>query len=529
MKNKNILKLIIFMTLFSLGNFCLAAELVPNDSDYSKQWYLSDLQMPKVWGQETGSGSVIVAVIDSGVDISHPDLHDNIWVNQKEIANDGIDNDHNGYIDDLNGWDFIENNNNPTPKFGENCLAASTCTKEAILHGTLIAGVIGAVGNNGFGTVGLAWTVKIMPLRVLNENGAGDTSDVVRAVNYAIDNGASIINLSFVGDTYDASLEKAVERAYINNILVIAAAGNESSFGHSINLDSIKMYPVCFQGTNGENIVLGVGASDKNDRLANFSNFGSSCIDVIAPGEDFWGTLLFDANNASFSAYFGGGYSGTSLAAPVVSGLAALIKSFKPSLNGQEIMDLILNNADNLDANSPQFAGEMGHGLINPVKIFQALNVVPVANPLIKGSQDTVYYHGADGKRYAFPDKQTYLSWYLDFSGVQKISDASLAEIPFGGVVNLKPGSLVKIATDPKVYAVSRGGVLRWVKSEDLALSIFGSAWQNKVKDVPDSFFANYQSGAPIDSSAAYDLAAEIAGATSIDADKGLFSAANLN
>lgn len=524
MKMKKATKIFIFLWLFSLANFCLAAELVPNDPDYAKQWYLSHLQMPKVWSQQTGASNVIVAVIDTGVDVSHPDLRDNIWVNRREILGDGIDNDNNGFIDDINGWDFIENNNDPLPKFDEYCLGLKTCLKEAILHGTLVAGVIAAMGNNNLGVTGMSWNVKIMPLRVLNENGSGETNDVVRAINYAVANGASIINLSFVGDTYDPALEGAIERAYANGALVIAAAGNENTNGRSLNLDYIKMYPICHQGTHGENIVLGVGATDKNDKLANFSNFGSSCIDIMAPGEDFWGVLFHDDNNAEFNKYFGGEYSGTSLATPVVAGLAALIKAQKPTLTNKEIMDLILNNADNIDANNLDFAGKLGHGLIDPVKIFQALKIQTVSNPLIKGSTETVYYYGADNKRYAFPDKATYLSWYTNFDSVRKISDSELSIIPFGGVVNYKPGSLVKITTDPKVYAVTHNGILRWIETEDLALSFYGIDWQTKVHDVPDSFFANYKIGAPIDNLAAYNPTLEISQATSIDIDKELFT-----
>lgn len=523
MKNKKILKLFIFLTLLSLGHFCFAADLTPNDPDYPKQWYLGNLQMPKVWGMETGKGSVIVAVIDSGVDVSHPDLHDNIWVNQKEIVGDGIDNDHNGYVDDGQGWDFVTNTNDPNPKYDSDCLATETCSKEAIIHGTLVAGVIAAVGNNSYGTTGVAWNIKIMPLRVLNENGSGNTNDVVRAINYAIDNGASIINLSFVGDTYDASLEKAIERAYLNGVMVVAAAGNENTDGRSVNMDVRPMYPVCSHGTNGENIVLGVAALDKNNKLSNFSNFGSSCVDIAAPGEDIYGLLYQNDNNPEFLNYFGGYYSGTSLAAPIVTGIAALIKSYNPSLTGKDITDLILKNADNINGINPDFAGKLGSGLIDPVKIFQVLKNANF-NPLIKGSTDAVYYNGADGKRYFFPDRNTFLSWYDNFNGVKKISDADLTMIPFGGVVNYRPGSLIKITSVPNVYVVTHNGVLRWIKTEDLAKMLYGDNWMALVRDVPDSFFANYKMGEPIDLPTSFDPNLEKNTNSTIDIDKGLLT-----
>ncbi len=523
MKNKKIIQIFIFLALLSLANFCYAAELIPNDPDYGRQWYLKSLQMPKVWQTETGATNVIVAVIDSGVDVAHPDLRDNIWINRDEILGDNIDNDHNGFIDDGEGWDFVANTSDPTPKFDNDCFLTETCSKEAIIHGTLVAGVIAAIGNNSLGTTGLAWNIKIMPLRVLNENGSGSTSDVIRAINYAIDNGASIINLSFVGDTYDAALEKAIERAYLRGVLVIAAAGNENTDGHSVNMDVRKMYPVCSQGTNSENTIIGVVAVDQNNKLSNFSNFGSSCVDIAAPGEDIYGLLYHNEKNVELNGYFGGDYSGTSLAAPVVSGIAALIKSFKPSLSGREIAELILENGDNIDGANPEFAGKLGNGLINPVKIFQALKNVNF-NPLIKGSTDAVYYAGVDGKRYSFPDKSTYLSWYNNFNNVIKISDADLAMIAFGGLVNYRPGSLIKITTMPDVYVVTHNGVLRWLKTEELATMLYGDKWPSLVRDVPDSFFANYKMGEPLDIPTTFDPNMEKNANSTIDIDRELLN-----
>jgi subtilisin family serine protease len=521
MKIKNLTKILVILTLLFLGNFCYAAELIPNDPDFAKQWYLTHLHLPNVWPMETGATNVVVAVIDSGVDISHPDLRDNIWINRDEIIGDNIDNDHNGYIDDGEGWDFVAGVSDPRPKFESDCFATETCSKEAIIHGTLVAGIIAAIGNNNYGTTGITWNVKIMPLRVLNEIGSGNTTDVVRAINYAIDNGAAIINLSFVGDTYDASLEKAIERAYLNGVLVIGAAGNESSGGLPTNMDVTKMYPVCSQGTNMENIIIGVAALDQKDKLSVFSNFGSSCVDVAAPGENIYGLLYHDEKIVELINYFGGYYSGTSLAAPIVAGVAALAKASSPSLSGKEIEDLILKNADNIDLANPDLVGKLGNGLIDPVKIFSALKNTNF-NPLIKGSTDTVYYDGADGKRYSFPDKNTYLSWHDNFNNVKKISDSDLAMIPFGGVVNYRPGSLLKITTVPNVYAVAHDGVLRWITSEELASMLYGANWQSLVRDIPDSFFATYKMGDPLSIPTTFDPVLERNTYSTIDLDKGL-------
>ena len=248
----------VIASLFTVGDFVSAQGLIPNDPDYSKQWYLDKLQMPVVWAQESGTKDVVIAVIDSGVNISHPDLHDNIWVNQKEILGDGIDNDMNGYIDDINGWDFIDNNNDPAPKYPNPCSDSNNCLREAVFHGTVVAGVAAAIGNNGIGIAGMTWHAKIMPLRVLDQNGSGNTVDVTRAIEYAVANGADIINLSFVGDTFDLGLEQALERAYQKGLIIVAAGGNEDIQGNRINLNVHKMYPICNEPANHDNIIIGV-------------------------------------------------------------------------------------------------------------------------------------------------------------------------------------------------------------------------------------------------------------------------------
>ncbi len=522
MRFKYFASIVIILSLLA-GNFCFAQELIPNDVFFEKQWYLSKLNMPEVWQEETGKNSIAVAIIDSGVDIAHPDLRDNIWVNQDEILGDRIDNDENGYVDDINGWDFINNSNDPSPKYEKDCLLHKTCIKEAIFHGTFVAGIAAAVSNNNLGIAGMAWGVKIMPLRVLNQNGAGNTRDVIEAINYAIDNGADIINLSFVGDTYDRNLEQALQRAYENGLIIVAAAGNEDFEGHRINLNINKMYPVCHQGENGENIIIGVGASDKDYKLTKFSNYGSSCIDVIAPGDEFFGTIIYDSALEEFSEYYGGKFSGTSLAVPIISGLAALVKSAEPNLTNQEIVNLILANADNIDSENPEFAGELGAGFVNPVEIFQALKIELAESRLIKGSDDAVYYQAVDGKRYVFPDAKTYFSWYDDFSRVEIISDEELAAIPIGGNVTMRPGvKLVKIKSTPEVYAVAKGGVLRWIKTEEIAQFLYGKDWMNSVVDISDAFFVNYKFGEIIDNLDDFNPFLVKESVVSIDLDKGL-------
>lgn len=516
---------LLMLSLLLVANFSYAAELVPNDPDYNKQWYLQDLNMPEVWSLQTGKTDVVIAVIDSGLDLSHPDLQKNIWLNLEEIKDDGLDNDNNGYVDDVYGWDFIDNSNDPTPKYSALCVKRKTCVAEAILHGTFVAGVAAAVGNNSMGITGINWQAKIMPLRVLNSNGSGNTYDVIKAVNYAIDNQADIINLSFVGDVYDRNLEAALNRAYQAGIVVVVAGGNENFFGKTTDLDLQKLYPVCHQSDNGENILLGVGATDQNKKLAEFSNYGSSCIDLVAPGDNFWGLAINDPLVEEFSQYYGGDFAGTSIAAPVVSGVAALIKATDPFLTSQEIIDLILQNTDNIDALNPDYAGKLGHGLINPLKIFKSLRLSSNNIKLLKASNEAIYYKGLNGKRYVFPDTQTYFSWYNKFDNLTELTDQELAKLPLGGMVTIRPGvKLVKITTDPKVYAVDQGGVLRWLETETIAEQLYGQHWSDQVIDVSDAFFVNYQLGEPISQPADYDPFLTRESVVSIDQNLGLFN-----
>lgn len=515
-------KLTIFLTLslFLLPNISLA--FTPNDPYYSNQWYLNELNMPVVWDQSTGSSEVIIAVIDSGVDIDHPDLKNNIWRNNDEVPGDGIDNDNNGYADDLNGWDFIDDDNDPHPNYSADCLNNNTCIEEAIYHGTFVSGVAAAVTNNAQGISGISWKTKIMPIRVLDSSGIGSTLDVVNAINYAVNNGADIINLSFVGEVFDDQVELAVNNAYNQGKIIVAAGGNEGDEGVTLNLDIVKRYPICHSGKNNLNTVLGVGATTQDKQLAQFSNNGSDCIDVMAPGDRFFGAIVVD-QELGLDEYYGGDFAGTSASAPIVSGLAALLLAHNPDLTNQQIYNLILYSADNIDQYNPEFAGTLGNGLINPTRMFKYAQALNRDSKLIKSSADAVYYYGTDGKRYVFPNVNIYNSWFNDFSQVKQISDQELADIPFGGNITFKPGkNLVKIQTDPKVYAVAHNGELRWLKTEYLAEFYYGKDWQKLVVDLSDAFFINYTQGEPIDTIDDYDPLEETAKSFFIDLDKGI-------
>ncbi|MFA6304878.1 MAG: S8 family peptidase [Patescibacteria group bacterium] len=377
-----------FFVLFGFSFSAFGAEAVyPDDRDFKHEYYLAQIKALTAWDIIKEAPEVVVAVIDSGVDIEHPDLYQNIWQNKGEVPGDGLDNDQNGYIDDVYGWDFIANNNDPRPKINGNY------TVLGVNHGTVVAGVIGAMGNNNFGLAGVAWKIKIMPLRVMDGQGAGDSRNVYQAIKYAIAHGVQIINLSMVGGVNDPQLGEIIATAYRAGTIIVAAAGNETNSEYrdddfSLNLSIHPQYPICHDGPSvGDNFVLGVGSVDYQDKKSNFSNFGSQCLDVVAPGENFYGTLYFSPVMPEFKKYFGGWWSGTSLAAPQVSGAAALIKSLRPDLNNKEIYQLIINNTDNLDSINPVYRGILGSGRLNLEKAIVAAQAASnVGGRLIVGS-----------------------------------------------------------------------------------------------------------------------------------------------
>ncbi len=332
-------------------------QIAPNDTYFSEQGaYLRQIRALDAWDKPlVTTQRPIIAVLDSGVDIDHVDLSQNIWFNPWEVPGDRMDNDGNGYVDDQYGWDFIGNVHTGTPKFEEGW------TNLAMQHGTIVAGVAAAVGNNAQGVTGLAWRARIMPVRVLNSKGTGDTVTVAKGIEYAIKNHADIINLSFVGPLSDPVLDDAIRRAYAAGVLVVAAAGNEA--GSQINMDVSPQFPVCDDGRNGENRVIGVAAVDEADRLAAFSNYGSRCIDISAPGTGVYSTQFMTSQQSGFTKPYGGYWSGTSVAAPMVSGALALVKAAHPTFSASQVRDMVLTSGDQIDLANPAYRGKLGRRL----------------------------------------------------------------------------------------------------------------------------------------------------------------------
>ncbi|WP_442919568.1 S8 family serine peptidase [Methanoculleus sp.] len=252
----------------------------PNDPQFSNLWGLyntgqtingktgtadADIDAPEAWPITTGSRNVIVAVIDSGVMYTHPDLAANIWTNPGEVPDNGVDDDDNGYIDDVYGWDFYDDDNNPGDLNG---------------HGTHCAGTIAAVGNNSLGVAGVMWDAKIMPLRFLGPDGKGDTEDAIRAIKYATMMGADVISCSWGGGGYSQALADAIAET---PALVVCAAGNDA-----LNNDLNPHYPSSYASEN----ILAVAASTNTEQLASFSHFGATSVDVAAPGENILSTCV---------------------------------------------------------------------------------------------------------------------------------------------------------------------------------------------------------------------------------------------
>lgn len=295
------------------ANTLFGTSAVPNDPSYSSLYGMTKIQAPAAWDISTGSNSVLVAVIDTGVQYTHPDLAANIAVNTGETPNNGVDDDNNGYTDDYYGYDFISNDGNPMDDH---------------YHGTHCAGTVGAKGNNGVGVAGVAWTVSILPVKVLDAGGSGTLASVAAGINYATQRGAKVMSMSLGGGATSTTLENSIALAKQSGAIVIAAAGNSGS-----NNDSYPSYPASSTHDN----VVAVAATDSTDTRASWSNYGPASVDVAAPGVSIYSTLLG-------SSY--GYLSGTSMATPHVAGMAAVLRSINPGLSYMQIKNILIQTSD---------------------------------------------------------------------------------------------------------------------------------------------------------------------------------------
>lgn len=368
--NSSVRLLFAAASLLTLDSFASAASSVPNDpylsssgawkQAYADQWALAKIGFtPKgsgasAWDIETGEGKpVIVAVLDTGIDFYHPDLkRETIWRNPKPNKKG---DDKNGYVNDLIGWNFVDNTNNVWDDDG---------------HGTFVAGIIAAASNNGLGMAGLNWGVRIMPLKIMDTFGHGRAFNVAKAIVYAVDHGAKVINLSLEAELISVIDQMAIDYAHKKGALVVVAAGNQGS-------ETKDRSPVSL------NHVLGVGALDLNDKRAGFSNWGPH-IKIAAPGVDILSLrarrtdfiLLSQAKDYKAGESFVGPKamfmraSGTSFSAPMVSAVASLIWAKNPNLTNEQVERMLIESADDLEV--PGWDQLTGAGRLNAVDALKA-------------------------------------------------------------------------------------------------------------------------------------------------------------
>jgi subtilisin family serine protease len=260
----------------------------PNDPLFLDQWALQKIQAAKAWDINQGIPAIIVAVIDTGVDYSHPDLSDNIWINQTELNGvEGVDDDGNGYVDDVYGWDFAGINDT-------DLLDEDADPMDVDGHGTHVAGIIAAKGNNSLGISGVCWNIKIMPIKIQADNSDYmEDWDIIRALLYAMDQGARIINCSFGGSAFEQSEYDAFLALRDAGVLAVCASGND---GYNTDLEGRQNYPSSYDLPN----ILSVGASDQADLLVSYSNYGPISVDLVAPGMNIKST--FHADNYTESS-----------------------------------------------------------------------------------------------------------------------------------------------------------------------------------------------------------------------------------
>jgi subtilisin family serine protease len=339
-------------------NYIYHSTYIPNDPLFPEQWGLqnmggwpdADIAATEAWDIERGDASIIIAIIDTGVNWMHNDLAANIWRNSGEIQDNGIDDDHNGYIDDIRGWDFVTS----TWLYpGEDGDPEDNDPDDFHGHGTHVAGIAAAAGNNGVGISGVCPKCTIMPLRAGFMDGNGNGSfylfDVANAIYYAANNGAHVINMSFAGLGMPLIMDQAIQYAYEKNIVMIAAAGNHN--------DDFVFQPAAYPQ------VIGVAATDSYDQRTSFSAYGYD-VDLAAPGSSIISTIP------------GGSYSymsGTSMASPMVAGVAGLILSRNPHLTAEQVRTILISTAD-----PKPFNKYIGSGRLNANQALQMTNV-PIA------------------------------------------------------------------------------------------------------------------------------------------------------
>lgn len=347
---------------------CLRVELLEdrkllsvsaNDPRIASQWSLNSLSLNQAWQHSTGSKEVVVAILDSGIDLNHEDLKNNLWKNPGEIANNGLDDEGNGFIDDVFGWNFFNNTNNVQDNYG---------------HGTHVAGIIGAEGNNGLGIAGINWHVSIMPLKFISDTGTGWSSGALAAMDYVIMMKNTFhVNIVVVNNSWSGGLGNSlvvdgrIKLMNDANIVFVAAAGN-----NGIDNDAQPSYPGSY---NQPNVINVASLSSEVAGLTRSSNYGKTTVDIAAPG-----SVILSALSRNTYGYL----SGTSMAAPQVTGAVALLNAVKPNITVSEVKSAIFDTVDKM----PELLGKVAtNGKLNiAASVFKVLGLQyqPIQAPIVK-------------------------------------------------------------------------------------------------------------------------------------------------
>ncbi len=340
-------------------DFVVHTQIIPNDTRFGELWGMhntgqsggavdADIDGPEGWDINTDASTIILASIDTGIDINHEDLAGNIWTNSGEIAGNLVDDDGNGYIDDVHGYDFFNNDSFPDDDNS---------------HGTHTMGTAAARGNNGIGVAGASWTAQLMALKICNQFGSCSTSGAISAIDYATENGARLSSNSWGGGGFSQAMKDAIDRADAAGVLFIAAAGNNGA-----NNDASPFYPASYSSPN----IISVASIDRFGGKSSFSNYGATSVDLGAPGS----SILSTTPNNGY-----GTKSGTSMATPHVSGVVTNIMGFNPNLGHLEYKDIILSSVVPNDALAGRTLTGGVLNLKNALDQTPPVNIPPENNP----------------------------------------------------------------------------------------------------------------------------------------------------
>lgn len=358
--------------------------VTPNDSYYNSSyaWGLYKINAGTAWDYSTGSSAITVAVVDNAIEITHSDLAANIWLNTGEIANNGIDDDGNGYIDDRNGYDVADNDNNPNPP------------NTSFDHGTHVSGTVGAVSNNATGVASIGYNISIIPVKATtNASSPTSVTNGYDGIIYAANSGADVINMSWGGTSFSSTGQNVINYAHNMGCVLVAAAGND-------NVSSAH-YPSSY------NYVISVASTGSTDAKSSFSNYGTT-VDVSAPGSSIYSTL--PGNSYGYM-------SGTSMASPLVAGLCGLMLSLNPSLTPDDIENCLENSCVNIDAQNPSYINQLGAGRINAQAAMSCVSSTLAWAPQADFTSNTTTISA--GGSVTFTDLSIYnpSSWSWTFSG----------------------------------------------------------------------------------------------------------------